>query len=436
MQPDLTPSATPFFVDRSTNGLTLRPSEHLDVDLWSLDALLDEAERADRSGDPAGVLDATARAAPLWRGDPLPDLPDQPWATAERSRLAGRMARVGHRAAELELARGHPDEAAARAETVLRADSIHRGAHRLLVRARARPRRRRRGAPRPTTVCRRARRRRPATRPGRRRARPPGLLMARRQPPVTSREPAGPRAARRVTRRQARRRLAVIAGLLAVIVVGAVVLLAGRGGTATGEAGELGTTTTTLPSIDAPGSPWWIVNAGRPLPDGYVPADLVVPDVPIEPGADATQLTASTARAFEALVADARAAGYELQLNSGYRSFDDQARLRARYVADYGEATAARLVARPGTSEHQTGMAVDVGLVGLPDDQTFGTTAASRWVADNAHRFGFIRRYPPDKAAITGYANEPWHLRFVGVELATELHASDLTMEERFGLAG
>lgn len=225
--------------------------------------------------------------------------------------------------------------------------------------------------------------------------------------------------------------------MLATIVFGGAALLASRGGTTTGTAAaELGTTTTTLPSIDTPGSPWWIVNAGRPLPEGYVPPDLVTPDVPIAPGADATQLTATTARAFEALVADARSAGYRLQLNSGYRSFDDQVRLRSRYVADYGEETAARLVATPGTSEHQTGMAVDVGLVGLPDDQTFGSTAASRWVADNAHRFGFIRRYPPDKAAITGYANEPWHLRFVGVELATELHASGLTMEERFGLAG
>ena len=91
-------------------------------------------------------------------------------------------------------------------------------------------------------------------------------------------------------------------------------------------------------------------------------------------------------------------------------------------------------MALPGTSEHQTGLAADVGLVGLPDDQVFGGTPASAWVADNAHRFGFILRYPPDKAAITGYANEPWHLRYVGVDLAAELHASGLTMEEHFGL--
>ena len=79
-------------------------------------------------------------------------------------------------------------------------------------------------------------------------------------------------------------------------------------------------------------------------------------------------------------------------------------------------------------------MAADVGLVGLPDDQVFGTTPASAWVAANAHRFGFTLRYPPDKAAITGYANEPWHLRYVGADLAAELFASGQTMEERFGL--
>ena len=127
--------------------------------------------------------------------------------------------------------------------------------------------------------------------------------------------------------------------------------------------------------------------------------------------------------------------GHQLQLNTTYRS-TDQAQLYGHYVADYGAESAARLVALPGTSEHQTGLAADVGLVGLPDDQTFGTTEASTWVADNAHRFGLIVRYPPDKAAITGYANEPWHLRYVGVDLAGMLHATGLTMEEHFGLAG
>lgn len=190
----------------------------------------------------------------------------------------------------------------------------------------------------------------------------------------------------------------------------------------------------TIPSIDAPGSIWWLVTPNRPIPDGYEPTDLVTPDVPVQEGADAYRLRQVTAEAFEAMAAEATAAGFQLQVNSGYRSFEQQRTLYDQYVEDYGPETAAQLVAVPGTSEHQTGLAVDVGLVGLADDQVFGDTAASAWVAANAHRFGLIVRYPPDKAAITGYANEPWHLRYVGPELAAQLHQNGATMEEHFGL--
>jgi D-alanyl-D-alanine carboxypeptidase len=190
----------------------------------------------------------------------------------------------------------------------------------------------------------------------------------------------------------------------------------------------------TTPPIDTPGNVWWLVNRDRPLPAGYVPADLVVADVANAPGAEAVQLTAATAAAFEAMTVEAAAAGHQLQLTSGYRSAADQQVLYDAYVDDLGPEAAARLVAVPGTSEHQTGLAADVGLVGLPDDEVFGSTEASGWVAANAHRFGFTLRYPPAKADITGYADEPWHLRYVGVALATELHTTGLTMEEHFGL--
>jgi len=177
------------------------------------------------------------------------------------------------------------------------------------------------------------------------------------------------------------------------------------------------------------------VNRDRPLPDGYVPPELVTPDVALDPDGSFTRLTPETAAAFEQMATAAATDGHQLQLNSAYRSQADQTQLYERYGRDFGAETAAQLVAPPGTSEHQTGLAADVGLVGLPDDQTFGSTAASTWVADNAHRFGLIVRYPPAKADITGYANEPWHLRYVGVELASALHATGLTMEEHFGLA-
>ena len=194
------------------------------------------------------------------------------------------------------------------------------------------------------------------------------------------------------------------------------------------------TATATTLSIDEPGSLWWVVNRQRPLPGGYVPDDLVIPDVPFDPQSGVTHLSLPAAQAFEAMVADAATAGFRLQLNSGYRSQEQQQRLYDRNVEDYGQEVADQRVALPGTSEHQTGLAVDVGEVGLPLDEVFGDTASARWVQDNAHRFGLIVRYPPDKAAITGYANEPWHLRYVGVELASILHADGLTMEEFFHL--
>jgi D-alanyl-D-alanine carboxypeptidase len=236
----------------------------------------------------------------------------------------------------------------------------------------------------------------------------------------------------------------LLAGALVVAgVVAAMMAVAGRGGhdaaptpAVTESTIALAASTTTLePSVDAPGSLWWVVNRDRPLPAGYVPSDLVTPNVPVDPLSTATQLSAPTAAAFEAMVADGAAAGFHLQMNSGYRSQGDQQVLYDRNVRDYGEEVARQRVALPGTSEHQTGLAVDVGEVGLPLDQVFGDTAAAKWVENNAYRFGFILRYPPDKAAITGYANEPWHLRYVGTELASILHGNGLTMEEYFSVA-
>lgn len=226
----------------------------------------------------------------------------------------------------------------------------------------------------------------------------------------------------------------------AAVGVGVVVATGGNGdtGSPTTAAPAAPTTapapTTTLPTIDTVGSLWWLINPQRPMAADYVPPDLVTPNAPLDPDVTNPQVRSETAAAFEAMVADAATAGFQLQLNSGYRSFDEQQVLYDRFVQDFGAEVAAERVALPGTSEHQTGLSLDVGQVGLPDDQIFGDTQASIWVADNAQRFGFILRYPPDKAHITGYTNEPWHLRYVGVELATQLHDSGLTMEEHFGL--
>jgi zinc D-Ala-D-Ala carboxypeptidase len=190
--------------------------------------------------------------------------------------------------------------------------------------------------------------------------------------------------------------------------------------------------------LDQPTSLWWIVNKTRPLPDGYVPPDLVVPNVTLRLASSAEQMhiSADVSPHIEALFAAASAAGYKLMLDSGYRSETYQKQLYGSYVAKDGQAAADRYSARPGTSEHQTGRAFDVGRTDgkCSLDICFGTTDEGKWLAAHAHEFGFVIRYLDGKESITGYQYEPWHLRYVGVELATEVHKTGLSLEEFFGL--
>lgn len=125
----------------------------------------------------------------------------------------------------------------------------------------------------------------------------------------------------------------------------------------------------------------------------------------------------------------ARAVGYELTVNSSYRSYDVQAQTYATWVQLYGEAYASRTSARPGHSEHQLGTAVDVGARGLMLEAFAGTPEAA-WLEANAWKYGFIVSYPDGKEAITGYAYEPWHIRYVGREVAADVHRSGLTLRE------
>jgi D-alanyl-D-alanine carboxypeptidase len=188
-------------------------------------------------------------------------------------------------------------------------------------------------------------------------------------------------------------------------------------------------------SIDDPTSIWVVVNKLRPLqPAGYVPPDLRVAQIA------ATQELAmrdATATAAEAMFAEAAAAGVPLRLNSAYRSFESQTRINSQLVQQLGQERADIASARPGHSEHQTGFAIDVGATsGVCELQAcFGTTPQGVWLVENAHRFGFILRYPDGLTGITGYAYEPWHWRYVGVELAAEMRATGVaTLEEFFGL--
>lgn len=176
-----------------------------------------------------------------------------------------------------------------------------------------------------------------------------------------------------------------------------------------------------------------LVNKQWSLPAGYVPPDLVAPNVPSTSGPPKLLLRAKAAASAERLFAVARAEGVRLVAVSGYRSYEQQRKLFQHFVQRTGsEAEANRFSARPGQSEHQTGLAFDLTSprVGFHLTQRFGETPEGRWLAEHAPRFGFIVRYPKGKHPITGYCYEPWHLRYVGVEVATEVARRQITLEE------
>lgn len=193
-------------------------------------------------------------------------------------------------------------------------------------------------------------------------------------------------------------------------------------------------------SLDDPASIWVVVNKTRPLkPVTYAPTDLTNPNTPLRlnASADEMHLRQAAAEALQRLVVSAKSQGVNLMLASGYRSYTTQVQVYNSYVKNDGRAKADKESARPGYSEHQTGLAVDVspssGKCLL--DQCFGDTLEGKWLTAHAYQFGFIIRYPADKTAVTGYEYEPWHIRYIGTELSNEMHNQGITtLEEFFGL--
>lgn len=185
-------------------------------------------------------------------------------------------------------------------------------------------------------------------------------------------------------------------------------------------------------SIDDPMSIWVVSNKRRPLnPADFAPSDLSMPE-----GVEnefAQPLREPAARAVEALIGAATEAGHGVWIISAYRDYGTQVGLYNSYVARDGEAAADTYSARPGHSEHQTGLAVDL------DDHgacylaaCFGETPAGIWLAENAADYGFIIRYPQGKEDVTGFMPEPWHFRYVGPELAQEMRRTGVTTLEEF----
>lgn len=176
-----------------------------------------------------------------------------------------------------------------------------------------------------------------------------------------------------------------------------------------------------------------IVNKENPLSMDYKPDDLKSIKYFAPDRSEASRyMRAEAADAFHQMVDKAAEAGIEIKMTTAYRSYHFQKSLYENYVAIEGQAAADTFSARPGQSEHQTGLAVDVSSpsVGYRLTIDYGEMIEGKWLAENAHRFGFIIRFPKGKEDITGFQHEPWHLRYVGLTAAKEIYEQGLTLEE------
>lgn len=179
-----------------------------------------------------------------------------------------------------------------------------------------------------------------------------------------------------------------------------------------------------------------LVNKIHGLDKNYQPDDLCgVQSYADDRNPKYQMLRAEAANAFNQLSVAAGKDNYIIKLTTGYRSYAYQQQLHDSYISRNGGTWTEQYSAEPGYSEHQTGLAADVSApsVNYKLVTKFGETAEGKWLAENAHRFGFIIRYPEGKEDITGYEYEPWHIRYVGVDIATQIYNNNLTLEEYLG---
>lgn len=179
-----------------------------------------------------------------------------------------------------------------------------------------------------------------------------------------------------------------------------------------------------------------LINKTHGLNKTYEPDDLRrVRATAKDREAEYQKLRKAAAKAFNDLAAGAKEAGYTIKLTTGYRPYSYQKVLYKQYIDMDGKDKAEQYSAKPGYSEHQTGLSADVSSpsVNYRLVRKYGRTKAGKWLAENGHRYGFIIRYPKGKESITGYEYEPWHIRYVGKEAAAEIYERQLTLEEYLG---
>lgn len=176
-----------------------------------------------------------------------------------------------------------------------------------------------------------------------------------------------------------------------------------------------------------------LVNKYYNLNKDYEPDDLVTIKTDHSWGAyGENKIRKEVYNAFIDMWNNAKANNIYLMINSSYRPYSDQERVYNNYKESLGETGADKIAARPGYSEHQTGLALDIFCTTNSSTKTFAESDAYRWLLDNAHNYGFILRYPEGKEHITGYAFESWHYRYVGKDLATKIYNENITFDEYY----
>lgn len=171
-----------------------------------------------------------------------------------------------------------------------------------------------------------------------------------------------------------------------------------------------------------------LLNKYNKLSENYNPADLVKIDKDYAVD-DKQSGERKAVMAFMKMANDAKSEGYEIFVNSAYRSYASQQETWDTYLNSYGENYVNNYVARPGYSEHQTGLAFDVAS---RNSKVFKESKEYKWMLDNAYKYGFILRYSKEKEDITGYRNEPWHYRYVGEEIAKYIYENNVTFDEYY----
>ena len=197
--------------------------------------------------------------------------------------------------------------------------------------------------------------------------------------------------------------------------------------------------TKTVPLDTIPESLTVLVNRAFLLPEDYVPSALTIPDIPFDTTVvtEKNNLRGEAAMQIEKLFEAAKKKKIELTGVSGYRSYVRQKSVFEQSAADHGREHADKYCAIPGSSEHQTGLAIDVSTpeIGNVLEVSFADTKAGKWLDKNSYKYGFVVRYPKGKQKITGYNYEPWHLRYVGLKTADYLYENKLTLEEFYNVS-